>query len=188
MQSHDLSFQSTHQPANTMDTLYTPTDPNLTGSQALPFLQNCIDRIAQMAVLTGTSDQAIRRHFSEHVLYFNAVLPVLDQAFQLPVTFLRWSYAPITRLAPHLQPPANQSRTTSRPMIRHWGIITHTSPWLLRTKAHTLTILRFSLVKLPPPPPRLVLMLIRTRSTRLGLMAHRLTVVTDRALPSSRTR
>lgn len=68
-----------------MDTLYTPTDPNLTGSQALPFLQNCIDRVAQVAVLTGNSEQAIRRHFSEHVLYLNAVLRVLDQAFQLPV-------------------------------------------------------------------------------------------------------
>ena len=66
-------------------TLYTPTDPNLTGSQALPFLQNCIDRVAQVAVLTGNSEQAIRRHISEHDLYFNAILRVLDQAFQLPV-------------------------------------------------------------------------------------------------------
>lgn len=65
--------------------MYIPTDPNLTGSQALPFLQNCIDRVAQVAVLTGNSEQAIRRHFSEHVLYFNAVLSVLDKAFQLPV-------------------------------------------------------------------------------------------------------
>ncbi|GAB7331942.1 hypothetical protein MBLNU13_g03862t2 [Cladosporium sp. NU13] len=70
-----------------MDTLYTPTDPNLTGSQALPFLQNCIDRVAQVAVLTGNSEEAIRRHLSEHTLYFNAVLHVLDQAFHLPVTF-----------------------------------------------------------------------------------------------------
>jgi len=68
-------------------TLYIPTDPNLTGSQALPFLQNCIDRVAQVAVLTGNSEQAIRRHISEQVLYFNAVLRVLDQAFQLPAHF-----------------------------------------------------------------------------------------------------
>ncbi|GAB7331941.1 hypothetical protein MBLNU13_g03862t1 [Cladosporium sp. NU13] len=87
MQSHDPSSPNKHQPANTMDTLYTPTDPNLTGSQALPFLQNCIDRVAQVAVLTGNSEEAIRRHLSEHTLYFNAVLHVLDQAFHLPVTF-----------------------------------------------------------------------------------------------------
>ena len=67
--------------------MYTPTDPNLMGSQALPFLQNCIDRVAQVAVLTGNSEQAIRRHFSEHALYFNAVLSVFDKAFQLPIPF-----------------------------------------------------------------------------------------------------
>jgi len=70
-------------PANTMSTFYTPTDPNLTASQALPFLQNCIDRVAQVAVLTGSSEESIRRHFSEHPFHFDTVLRVLDQAFQL---------------------------------------------------------------------------------------------------------
>lgn len=70
-----------------MATFYTPADPSLTGSQALPFLQNCIDRVAQVAVLTGNSEQAISRHFSEHAFHFDALLRILDQAFQLPVPF-----------------------------------------------------------------------------------------------------
>ena len=81
----DTLYTPTDPNLTASQTMYTPTDPNLTGSQALPFLQNCIDRVAQVAVLTGNSEQAIRRHFSEHVLYFNAVLSVLDKAFQLPV-------------------------------------------------------------------------------------------------------
>jgi hypothetical protein len=66
-----------------MSTFYTPTDPNLTGSQALPFLQDCIDRVAQVAILTGSSEQYVRKHFSDHSFHFDTVLRVLDQAFQL---------------------------------------------------------------------------------------------------------
>lgn len=69
-----------------MSTFYTPTDPNLTASQALPFLQNCIDRVAQVAILTGSSEESVRKHFSEHPFHFDTVLRILDQAFQLQST------------------------------------------------------------------------------------------------------
>jgi hypothetical protein len=62
---------------------YTPADPNLIGSQAVPFLQTCLGMVAQVAMLAGTSEESIRRHFSVHAPHFDAIVRILNQTFQL---------------------------------------------------------------------------------------------------------
>jgi hypothetical protein len=66
-----------------MATFYAPSDPNLIGTQALPFFQTCIDVVAQVAIMSGQSEEAVRRHLLEHTLHFDAIVRILNQTFEL---------------------------------------------------------------------------------------------------------
>jgi hypothetical protein len=64
-----------------MTTLYTPEDPSLLTSPALPLFQACINQVAQQALQSGMPEITVNAVFKHHQTCFDIALDALTQAF-----------------------------------------------------------------------------------------------------------
>jgi hypothetical protein len=62
---------------------YMPTDPDLDGSPALPYLQLFIDSVASQAIDSGSVFDLVQTRLSQHLTQFDSVLSTLHAVFQL---------------------------------------------------------------------------------------------------------
>jgi len=69
-----------------MSNIYSPENPDLKSSPALPHLQTCIEAVIRDAVQSGREEGSVRQFLRLHAKHFDGILNILHTAYHIPST------------------------------------------------------------------------------------------------------